>query len=357
MISLAKNFRTLAVAMGLAGATLATGAQAQTNTCGVTGVSATPATVVYDPFNPSGLATTSIVMNMTRVNSSGGGDTRIVNFFLRANSLTGTAADGMTIVPKSVDAKALIDGVGLNIFYNYNLPDPVLQPIDLLPTSANRFLKINFTGNNTGSDTAAVTFDVSFPANLDLEAVQSLSFDVEYYCNIQGGQSNGATDSGTISNAVTFPVTVLSALRASYVGSDLDFGEIGEVPAIPLTAKRTNVGNVRVQSSGAFRVQLTSANGYKLEKPGAANDNDRVAYKIKFLGDERDPDTVTEINHTCKRAGLATEGQLMPIQGTLIEGGAGKNPSPTYSDTLTVTITPLIYNTVTADICSSYSVP
>ena len=359
MSSLAKIVRTFAIAAGLAAAGMATSAQAQNSPCGVTG-SASAAPVVYDPFNPSGLASTTITVNLTRVNTSGGGDTRIVNFYLRANATTGSAADGSSIVASSVVGQAAIEGIGLNIFHNYNGPFPTLplNPINGTPTGGNRYLEINFTGNNAASDTAQVNFTVSLPANLNLNAVQNLAFDAFFTCNIQGGQSNGATNTGTFANAVAFPVTVLSALRTYYAGTDLAFGEIGNIPPVPLAPVRTNPTNyIFVQSSGAYSVSLTSQNGYKMKKPGAVTVGDEVRYSLKFLGDTRSPTNTTAINHTCQRAGLATAGVTLPIQATLIDGGQGKNPSPNYADILTVTITPLAYSTVSSDVCGNYTVP
>lgn len=363
MSSLAKLFRTLAVLVGMAGVGLGTAAQAQTTACGVTGsASASPA--VYDPFNPTGLANTNVTVTLRRVNNSGGGDTRIVNFFLRANPAVGAAADGTSIVPISVTGSAAIEGgQGMNIFYNYAEPAPTLLPITLLPTSSNRFLRIDFTGNNAASDTAQVVFQVSLPANLNLNASQTLAFDATFSCNIQGGTANGTIGTGTFANAVVFPVTVLSALRTYYAGTALDFGEIGAIPAVPLAPVRTNPANyVFVQSSGAYQVQLSSQNAFKLKKPGAATVNDEIRYSLKFLGDTRSTATTpvpgaTAIDHTCLPAGMATVGQQLPIQATLVDGGQNKNPSPTYSDILTVTVTPLAYNTVTADNCGNYTVP
>ena len=364
MSSLAKIVRTFAIAAGLAAAGMATSAQAQNSPCGVTG-SASAAPVVYDPFNPSGLASTTITVNLTRVNTSGGGDTRIVNFYLRASATTGSAADGSSIVASSVVGQAAIEGIGLNIFHNYNGPFPTLplNPINGTPTGANRYLEINFTGNNAASDTAQVNFNVSLPANLNLNAIQNLAFDAYFTCNIQGGQSNGATNSGSFNNAVVFPVTVLSALRTYYAGTDLAFGEIGNIPPVPLAPVRTNPANyIFVQSSGAYSVELKSQNAFKMKKPGAVAVGDEVRYSLKFLGDTRSTATTptpnaTAITHQCMRAGLATAGQTLPIQATLIDGGQGKNPSPNYTDILTVTITPLAYSVVGTDNCGSYSVP
>ena len=353
-------FRTLAIMLGAAFATLAGTAQAAT--CGITG-SATAAPAVYDPFNPTGLATTNITLNLTRVNTSGGGDTREVNFYLRANSTTGSRADGSSIVPTSVSASASISGIGLNIFYNYTASPPTIAPSSLLPSGSNRFLHINFTGNNAGSDTAQVVFQVSLPANLDLNAVQSLAFDAYFACNIQGGRDNGLQQTGSFDNAVVFPVTVLSALRTYYAGTALDFGEIGNITtaSLPGTPQKTSAGNyVFVQSSGAYSVTLSSQNGFKLFKPGAAVTNDKINYHLRFLGFDVDSGTANSgpggiaITRNCVRATLSSVGNTLPIQATLLEGGQGKNPSPTYADVLTVTVTPLIYSDPVVSSCASF---
>ena len=351
MFRLEKIIRLFVTALAVVLGGLASTAQAQTTACGVTG-SASAAPAIYDPFNPSGLTATTITVNLTRVNNSGGGDTRIVNFYLKANPTVGSATDGATIVPISVAGSASITGLGLNIFYNYTATPPIYAPTSAVPSGSNRFLKINFTGNNAASDTAQVTFQVSLPANLNLNAVQNLSFDAFFACNIQGGQSNGLEQTGSFANAVTFPVVVLSALRTYYAGTALDFGEIGNVTTASLggTPKKTNPANyVFVQSSGAYSVTLSSQNAFKLKKPGAVTAADEVKYNLRFLGLDVNNTTTptagaTAITRSCVRAGLTTAGNTLPIQASLQEGGQGKNPSPTYADILTVTVTPLIYS-------------
>lgn len=351
MFSLAKKLKTLALVAGFAAAGMATGAQAQTTVCGIEGY-ATAAPAVYDPFNPSGLQQTTVNLFLRRVNNSGGGDTRVVNFYLMADAATNTGADGTVITATSVTGSVSVDGLGLDIFYDYNEPKPNLQPITALPSSGNKFLKIDFTGNNAGSDTATAVFQITLPPLANIEATRQLAFDAVFYCNIQGGQSNGESFPGRINDAVTFPITVLSALRASYQGTALDFGEIGQITTGQASSKVLSGNYVRVESSGAYSVEMTSDNGYKLKKPGATTTGDEVGYKIGFLGEERTPTATSPITKTCMRAGIGTA-QSLPIVATLVEGGAGKNPSPTYSDYLTVTVTPLAYDTVTATDCST----
>jgi hypothetical protein len=50
------------------------------------------------------------------------------------------------------------------------------------------------------------------------------------------------------------------------------------------------------------------------------------------------------LTRSCKRATLSTVGNSLPIQAKLLQGGSGKNPSPSYADVLTVTVTPLVYS-------------
>ncbi|MBA4161398.1 MAG: hypothetical protein C0515_04825 [Novosphingobium sp.] len=361
MPKLVKIMRGLALVLSTLAAGFATTAQAQT-ACGITG-SATASPAVYDPFNPSGLASTNISMNITRVNPGGGGKTSEVNFYLKANPSTGAAANGTQIIPQSVAGSANITGIGLNIFYNYAAAAPTLTPINITPSGSNRFLKIEFTGNNAASDTVQVTFQVNLPANLDLGAVQNLAFDAFFACEMSGGAYNNQTQTGSFPNAVVFPVTVLSALRTYYAGTALDFGEIGAITtaSLPGTPQRTNPSNhVFVQSSGAYSVTLSSQNAFKLFKPGAAVTNDKIDYRLRFLGTEVDSTSTptpgaTAISRSCQRATLSTMGNVLPIQAKLLEGGQGKNPSPTYTDVLTITVTPLVYSDPGTNACATYS--
>lgn len=343
------HWRTLALrafALAAAGLGLAPAAQAQTTTCGIVGTS-TAAPVLYDPFSPTGLQPTTVTLNLRRVNNSGGGDTRIVNFYLKARS---AAADNTSIVPISVSSNVSSEGLNQNIFHNFNAPAPTVSPTSLSPSAVQRFLKIDFTGNNTGSDVATVVFQVQLPANLDLNTTTALAFDAFFGCNIQGGQGNKTEQIGSFNNAVVFPITVLSALQATYAGTALDFGEVGdktttEVLAAPSAYTTPLTNNVRVRSSGPYSVTLASDNAYRLTFPGGnlATANNVLRYKVRFLGQERSNASPTFATVTCLRAGVPTsEADILPVVATLLEGGSGKLVSPTYRDNLTVTVTPLL---------------
>ncbi len=117
MSSLAKNFRAIALVAGFVGASLATTAHA-VSPCGVTALSGQSNAILYDPFNPSGLASTTVDMRVTRTNPAGGGKTDTVNFYLTANDLTGSKANGIKIFPVSVvSGNGSIAGTS-NIFYD-----------------------------------------------------------------------------------------------------------------------------------------------------------------------------------------------------------------------------------------------
>ena len=328
---------------------------AQAATCGITG-SSSAAPAVYDPFNPSGLASTSITLNLTRINGTGGQKTDIVNFYLRSNN---SNANGIQIIPRSAVVVGSVTGFNQNIFYDNPGPIPTVAPTSLNPVSPNNFLKIAFTGNNAASDTAQVVFDVVFPANLNLNASTSLAFDAIFACSTTGGGPS-TQQTGSLANAVVFPVTVLSALRTYFAGTALDFGEIGNVTQVPAdySTHKTSLSNyVFVQSSGAYSVTLSSANAFKLKKPGGTA-ADEIKYSLHFLGQDVSNTTsptanVTAISQTCARATLTAAGNHLPIQATLQEGGQGKNPSPTYADILTVTVTPLIYTDPATTACGT----
>lgn len=358
-----KPFKAIAAGFAVLVSGWASGAYAQSATCGING-SATATAATYDPFNPSGLAATTVTLNLTRINPGGGGKTAEVNFYLKSNS---AATNGTIITPISGSGDANFSGYGLNIFYDFLATGPTLQPTSTtVPSAANRFFKIEFTGNNVASDTVSVTFTVQLPANLDLNASTVLPFDAYYSCRTTGG--GGPTDQpGFLGNAVSFPITVLSALQASFVGTALDFGEIGDETGPGKTTAALGPNYIRVQSSGAYEVKLQSQNAFRLFHPGGGiTAAERVNYKLKFLGVEKSNATTPGLNavaltQNCDRAGvggLPAEDRL-PLLATLEEGGQGKTPglSGNYSDTLTVTITPQAIGVSYPTDCGSFTVP
>lgn len=354
----AKFLKRAAIGMAATAASFAGSAHAAT--CGIISSGTTSATVTYDPFNPTGLGATSITLQLSRVNGGGGEKTDLVNFYLKASAAN---ANGTTVIANSVIVDGNSAGTGLDIFYDSTESPPTVAPTSVDPTSANKFLKIAFTGNNAASDIATVNFTVQLPPNLNLTSSATLSFDAIFACSTTGGGSP-TQQTGQITNAISFPVKILSALQASYAGTDLSFGEIGTVTNSQVTTTpasyRTSPNNyIRVQSSGPYRVTLTSGNAYRMTYPSGnlGTANQRINYSLKFLGLTRDETSTSAISRTCSRAGVgsAVEDKLY-LQATLREGGQGKTVAPNYRDVLTVTIEPLIVPDPILD-CNAYSVP
>lgn len=315
-------------------------AVAQTLTCGING-SATAQAAIYDPFNPVGLGTTQITLSVTRLNPAGGGKTANVAFYLRGQS---GATDNTIIRPLSVAGSATLYGTNQNIFYNFGSAGPLLVQGTNSPAG---YAILSFTGNNTASDTVQVTFEVQLPANLDIAASQNLSFDAVYDCNGTGG-GKPFRDAGTIPDAVSFPIRVLSGLQASYSGHILDFGEIGDktdadIAGNPLAYNKT--GWVNVRSSGPYSVTMVSQNAYRMTYPGG-NPGDpaqRLLYTARFAGQDVNFASPTFSAVTCQRAGLSP--RQLPLSVRLDEGGETKAPSPDYQDVLSITVSPLVAGT------------
>ena len=352
-LTIFKNFALMlgAVLFGLAGT-------AKAATCGITG-SASSTGAVYDPFNPTA-ATAHVTLNLIRIDPLANGDkTAVVSFYLTS---TNPAATGTQIIPTSVVVAGLSSFVpGANIFYNTGSTGPIMGPPTgkTSPSAGNAYLEVAFTGNNAASNPASVNFDVILPPSSNFNASTNLLFDATFRCTTTGG--GGPTDQqGSLTGAMQFPVTVLSALKTYYAGTALDFGEIGNITNASLlttsifTLDPGSQNYIKVLSSGAYSVALTSANGFKLKRPGATTVNDEVAYQLIFMGQTPSPGPPsTFTTQTCARAGITAAGEILPIKAKLLEGGSGKTPSPTYADILTVTITPLAYSTVAPIQCGS----
>ena len=351
-------FKTLAVTLGAALASLAGTAQAAT--CGITG-NASSSGAVYDPFNPT-QATAHVTLSLIRTDPAGsnGGKTAVVSFYLRSSN---TAANGTRIVPTSVTVSGASAFVAnTNVFYDTGATPPFMGPptSTTVPTAGDAYIKVAFTGNNAASDPAAIQFDVILPPGANFNASTTLMFDAPYRCTTTGG--GGPTDqASSFDGAMTFPVTVLSALKTYYAGTALDFGEIGNITTGSLngsprfTQDPGNTNYINVRSSGAYSVALTSANGFKLVRSNAGSPTsiDQVGYQLLFLGQTPSSSATTFNTQTCARAGITAAGENLPIKAKLLEGGSGKTPYPTYTDTLTVTITPLVYTTVATTQCGS----
>lgn len=330
-------------------------APAMAQTCDVTGVAASTnaVTLTYDPFSAGGTGTTNtpITLAISRANDPGGTRTEQINFFITdpLNNLP-----GVQIIPKSATvAGGSVSATGLNTNIFHNFPSAPSLPSLGNPTGTGNFLSIDLGANTNLSNVVNVTFDVTLPGNLNFDASTTLAFRLGYSCRFKGQGNSTSYNQGQKDNAITFPVTVLSALQASYAGGALDFGEVGNltndaVNAAPATYTRS--GNVNVRSSGPYTVNMTSDNNYKLAFSGASltNATQTLTYAATFVGTTRtgvsgNNAPIAAITKTCVRAGLS--GVSLPVSVRLTEGGQGKTPASLYNDFLNVTVSPLAANT------------
>lgn len=353
-----------AIQMCICAAAVAFASTAQARVCGVTSTSSS-GTATYDPFSSSGLTTTSLTLTLTRDNPSGGNRTDVVNFYLKGQD---ARSDNITISATSFTGSVNMTGLNQNVFFNFASAGPTISPIGQTAVG-NHFLKISFTGNNAGSDTVNVTFDVTLPAGLDLTASQSLGFDVYYSCV---DKSNNA-ETGTISNAAVFPISVKSGLQAYFTGQatslGIDFGDVLNKTTVAVTgdpATYNKAGIINVRSSGPYSVSLHSQNNYRLTSSGGSpiTPAQTLTYKVKFLGTLQSgvsggPATQTDISQaSCIRAGLVSNGVQLPLAVGLTEGASGASPAKltsTYTDQLTITVTPLAAAPVGTTNCASLS--
>jgi hypothetical protein len=302
---------------------LAAPAAAQTS-CGVTGQAQAASSVTYDPFSPTGLQQVTIPLTLTRF-ANGGAKTNSVSFIL---------------IQRAGSPAYQVLYNNQNILY----PENATQGRPVLDSKATGQIYYFFGGASAPDQSTPFNLTVTIPASTDLSAGEPIRFEILYVCNGTGGLSDVTTPT-RLSNAIQINVNVLSALQASYVGPPLDFGDVGAKTALQVaTDPGPRTGNVRVLSSGPYSVRLTSQNGYRLTYSGGnpALPEQSIRYRATFVGQSRDATNSAAIERVCARAGLASSGQLLPIQTVLLDGGVGRVAAPTYQDILTVTITPLV---------------
>lgn len=304
-----------AVAVGL-GAASAASAQS----CSLSGLSQ-PIAISYDPFSPVSVGNLNATITFTRPSQQGGAKTQAARFYF--------------VQPAGQPAyQILYNGVNVLFSAPYTTAPTLSNTGNISPTAAGTAIQI--WGTAADPDTVTVPLTITIPPGADLTAGEPLRFDVRYVCKGTGGLSDVNTPQ-LLPNAITVQINVLSALQASYVGSALDFGEIGDKTTLDITGTPIiRNGAVRVASSGPYTVAMTSANSYRLGTGGP----DTIGYQTTFLGQTVSNASPSFTTRTCERAGVA--GVQLPISARLTEGGQGKAPAPVYSDTINVTVTPLL---------------
>jgi hypothetical protein len=326
------KMRKLSMSAGALIAAMSIAAVANAATpCAVTGLGAFAATVNYDPFSTSGSTTASGTLTLTR------NDNHVHDVYMYFTAPVGTTP-GLTLTGPA--------GAGVNsLFY---APTYTGAPDLIAHTGAGL---ISVFGTSSGSDTVTLSFTITMPPGLDVTAAPFFPLGVRYICN-GVGQISDVTSPVDIASALSISVKILSALQASYVGSAIDFGEIGTIltgnvgtPGTVLgsPATYTRSGNIRVASTGPYQVDLSSNNGptnpYRLRN-GGSGAGDFINYSVTFLGTTVSNGSSTFAQKHCVRAGIS--GLNLPISGTLKEGGSGKSAPFAYSDILTVTVTPQV---------------
>lgn len=342
-MKMVKLAATLAFLTGLAGLPAAP-AEAQVRRCLVTATSAS-SVAEYDPFAPGGISINNVAITFTRANGPSGQKPATIDMFVKAQS---SAANGIQLIPRSVVGSGNAAGLNQNIFYDTPGPTPnITVPLGSSPVAG--VLRWDFTGNNAASDVFTINFTVIVPANIDLTASSNLLFDIEYGCNGTGG-GPPFSERSVAPNAYSIAITVKSALQATYVGAALDFGEVGDKTTAQVLAAQSTYStpatgnNIRIVSSGPYKVELSSQNGFRLTFPGGdpAALLQRLRYKALFLGQTVFDSSPGFSAVTCSRAGVApSQADLLPIRATLLEGGDGKLVSPNYKDVITITVSPL----------------
>lgn len=307
----------------LAGLTVGLGAvsTAAAQSCSLSGLSQ-PLAISYDPFNPAPVGNLNATITFTRPSQQGGAKTQAARFYL--------------VQPAGQPAyQILYNGVNVLFSAPYTTAPTLSNTGSISPTAAGTAIQI--WGTASDPDTVTVPLTITIPPGADLTAGEPLRFDVRYVCKGTGGLSD-VNSPQILPNAITVQITVLSALQASYAGPAMDFGEIGNITTATVAgapATYTRSGQIRVASSGPYSVAMNSANTYRLQAGGP----DSINYQTTFLGQTVSNAVPSFTTRTCVRAGVA--GVNLPISTRLLEGGQSKAPAPVYSDTISVTVTPL----------------
>jgi hypothetical protein len=335
----------LAVLGLAAGTTSAAAAQPPASPCGGDVSTSGSITGLVDPF-VGGTGTISGTVTVNRLAaSSGGGKTQDYAFYL---------------VPRPVGSLAAgsqITYSGVNFLNSSNPLQPSLPPpanAGNLPggsvaaysgSTPSGYLEVGFSGaSQPDTETVTVNFTVGIVSGL-AAGTTTIDFDVYYVCKGTGGYSAVTTPTLGVSNVVLV-VTSMSALRATVTGATLDFGEIGQTISGTSTASLPT--DIWVASNGPYSVTMTSCNNYVLSYSACGTTTtpgiNTVKYNVTLLGHQAGyvGGTLTAFPSagvTCLAAG--TSGVNLPISALTDEGGQGKTPSTAYSDTLSVTFTPL----------------
>lgn len=310
--------------------------------CGLQG-SATGQVSLYDPFRGGGLPTSRVSLNVTRINPSGGGKTALVAFYLRARAVPDVNNVAIKAVSFQPTGAINIYGLNQNIFYGAGSSAPNLVLSTKAPVG---YTIVDFGGNTSGADNLTMAFDITLPTSLDVAASSRLAFDLNYRCSGTGG-GKPFEETGSIPDALSFPIKVVSGLEASYSGHVLDFGEVGTMTDADISKNQSiyiKSGWVNVRSTGPFTLRLASQNGYRLTFPGGdiGKASQTLKYTARLAGAAATSNGPSSTTISCARAGLTI--QQIPVSAELNEGGSLKAASSSYSDILSITLSPDVFD-------------
>lgn len=318
-----QKLKSLAIALAALGGALAASNAAQAQAC----ITFQTATVsgTYNPFSPTGTITQQLTLTAHRMTYSGGGyKTQEVDFFF----LTPPGTDpGYQITWQNSGNSILEQPPGHTLVFSNSQTNQVY---------------IDYGGVGQ-SDDDTFTVNLTVPINADLEAGDTLiPFGLKYYCKMTGGGNNPDIQ-GTVANALNVQIHVLSALRASFAGSNFDFGDVGKIKTADLGAAQELTGALVIASTGPYDVDVTSDNNYRLVllTGDPSNVNQRMDYEMDLLGQQRTHGDPIFTTVTCERAGIVNHN--IPIKVKLLEGGSGKalSMASKYQDYINVKFTPL----------------
>ena len=230
------------------------------------------------------------------------------------------------------------DGAGGAGNVLHDRPGPTLNP----GLNDAREIDLRFNQSSSTVENRTVEMQIRIPAGTaSVPGIVSSEFDVKYLCDYLDGRS----DRGTNNRAFLIYYVVSSAVQASLVGTEPDFGEIGTLSnldvaaAPPSTTQRLHY--MRIASSGPYEVDVVSQNGWRMTATGApsGSPDERIGYRYELLGQRLDSARPNFTPVRCQASGVS--GENIRMTATLTEGGQGKVPSSNYRDIVTITVTPL----------------
>jgi hypothetical protein len=323
-----KHLITL-LSFGLVAGSFGFGLDAQAAGCAVTtNVTASPLSIDYDPFLAATQRSSAFSITLTPPTAVAGQPrVRSIDYqFLDTDSPSQPQIGAQGALVEIVRAGRSI----LHARGNTDFTDP------------NGYNSVNIpNGSNSGTGPVGVMIA---DGRQDLAAgTQSENFDLGYRCNF----SDGSTTDGIIPVVLTATVSTQFLVRATVVGG----GSSKTLTIEPGT--RSASGGMSVRSTGPFSISLASINNLTLRPEGAMPNavlpaNQTLPYVVRVGGDVMEPTSPPKM---CARSGLG--GSVIRVN-TRIAGGVDVDEvrAGTYSDVLTVTVTPEVNGAGTGVNCS-----